>query len=379
MTSKNKTTDHPTNEIDNSQVPVTYEINQEILNKARQTKDELTVISNRLEKLDEHKSKVSSIVFQKLKNEYIQKQKEILLVFESCKTELRRELKKLVDAERQNAHQLENHQLSLEEVKLRGVLGEYDEEKVREIVTIENKMIENFQQANIKIKNDILMLEEITGESFDRTLSNELVDSIVIDQDQAQSIDEQVIDTGVLIESRLISELNENDNAVKELTADAGIESDVLNISEATIAVVTDGKHSPAEDLSTGQHMNPDEEEATVCVQGTSSGGEDQTLENESEKPHAKIIIYEQENVIGECTFLSECRIGRTKTADIFLKDDTVSRNHALIVRNGDEYKIFDQNSANGVIVNGDRVTEAVLKNEDLITIGIFTLIIKIS
>jgi len=55
-----------------------------------------------------------------------------------------------------------------------------------------------------------------------------------------------------------------------------------------------------------------------------------------------------------------------------------VSRNHALIVRNGDEYKIFDQNSANGVIVNEERVTEATLKNEDRIIIGIFTLVFKL-
>jgi hypothetical protein len=377
MTSQNKVSDSSQNEIDNSQVPVIYTINQEIFNKARQTKDELTVISTRLTKLDEHQSQVSEIVFQKLKNEYLQKQNDISLVFDTCKTEIRAELKKLVDTERQNSLQLKNHQLSLEEVKLRGILGEFDDDQVREIEASENKIINTFQQADLKIKNDIQTLENLLGESFALS-TDELLATDPVGANRAPSLNDPGLETGVIIESGLSTELNGNDNLMNEIAVDGSNDTDVVNLNDATIAVVTNENVAPVEDLSTGQHVNFEEEEATVCVQAPSPGSEDQTLENESDELEARIIIYEQENKIGEHSFHSECRIGRTKTADIFLKDDTVSRNHALVVRKGDEYKIFDQNSANGVIVNGERVTEAILKNADLIIIGIFTLVLKL-
>ncbi len=378
MTSKNQKTEHSANEINNSQLPVIYEINHEIIEKARQVRNEFNIILERLVKLDEHQSEVSDVVYQKLKKEYLQKRSEISSVFENCKTEIRDELKKLVDIEKKNSNQLKNHQLSLEEVKLRGILGEFDDEKVREIETVENKIIEDFEQAITKIKNDILMLEEISGESFELSRLNDSDKVPPIHENNEELIAGPNIQTGVLFESGLSSELQGEENKMPDSEADKSTDENIINLNDATIAVVADENQRSIEDLSTGQHIDV-EEEATVCVQGPSMDSEDQTLEDESDQSPATIIIYEQEKVIGEHRFKSECRIGRTKTADIFLKDDTVSRNHALIVRKGEEYRIFDQNSANGVIVNGERVSEALLKNDDLISIGIFTLIIKIS
>ncbi|MBN2089467.1 FHA domain-containing protein [candidate division KSB1 bacterium] len=379
MTSKDTKTEHSANEFDNSQVPVIYEMNQQILEKARQIKNEFDIILDRLAKLDEHQSKVSAVVYQKLKNEYLEKQKEVSFVFENCKAEIRNELKKMLETEQQNENLLKKHQLSLEEVKMRGILGEYDDEKVREIEATENKIIDDFQQVSIKIKNDISILEEILGESFELTSSAELAEASPRNERDDEVINGPGIQTGVILESELSPDFPDEENLLQEIEADESTDANVLNLNDATIAVMAGENQNLVEDLSTGQHANPDEEEATVFVQGLSPENEDQTLEDDSDQSHATIIINDQENVIGEHIFKSECRIGRTKTADIFLKDDTVSRNHALIVRKGDEYHIFDQNSANGVIVNGERVAEAILKNDDLIIIGIFSLIIKIN
>ena len=41
--------------------------------------------------------------------------------------------------------------------------------------------------------------------------------------------------------------------------------------------------------------------------------------------------------------------IGRSPNSDIFLNDRTVSREHAVISKNGDVYQIADQNSYNGL------------------------------
>lgn len=66
--------------------------------------------------------------------------------------------------------------------------------------------------------------------------------------------------------------------------------------------------------------------------------------------------------------------IGRSPNSDIFLNDRTVSREHAVIAKNGDEYQIADMNSYNGLWVNNKNVSVSNIKNGDIIQIGVFFL-----
>jgi adenylate cyclase len=68
------------------------------------------------------------------------------------------------------------------------------------------------------------------------------------------------------------------------------------------------------------------------------------------------------------------CRMGRNTDCDIQFHDDQVSRDHARIVREGDQYVLEDTKSRNGVQVNHKRVTRQVLKDGDLVTLGQTTL-----
>ena len=68
--------------------------------------------------------------------------------------------------------------------------------------------------------------------------------------------------------------------------------------------------------------------------------------------------------------------LGRDAGSDIFLDDVTVSRRHAEIRRNGNEFTIFDSDSLNGTFVNRNRVDKAPLKSGDDIQIGKFKLVI---
>lgn len=63
-------------------------------------------------------------------------------------------------------------------------------------------------------------------------------------------------------------------------------------------------------------------------------------------------------------------RIGRSLAADIRFDDPTVSRRHALIVRQPDGLRVLDDRSLNGVFVNGERVEWSTLANDDEIVIG---------
>ena len=69
--------------------------------------------------------------------------------------------------------------------------------------------------------------------------------------------------------------------------------------------------------------------------------------------------------------------IGRTGDNDIVLENRGVSRKHAIIEFNDNAAVIIDNESLNGTFVNNRRVTEEILRDNDTITIGKYTLIYR--
>lgn len=67
-------------------------------------------------------------------------------------------------------------------------------------------------------------------------------------------------------------------------------------------------------------------------------------------------------------------RIGRSLAADVRFDDPTVSRRHALVVRQADGVRVLDDRSLNGVFVNGSRVEWKVLRDGDEILVGRYRL-----
>lgn len=62
--------------------------------------------------------------------------------------------------------------------------------------------------------------------------------------------------------------------------------------------------------------------------------------------------------------------VGRSTECDIQLGVQNVSRKHARILFQNEEYLIEDLESTNGVLVNGIKVVRCVLRNNDQIEIG---------
>ena len=62
--------------------------------------------------------------------------------------------------------------------------------------------------------------------------------------------------------------------------------------------------------------------------------------------------------------------IGRSKDQDIVLGDACVSRQHAVIVREGDTYTVIDQKSTHGTFLNSVRVSRSALRFEDVLQLG---------
>jgi len=66
----------------------------------------------------------------------------------------------------------------------------------------------------------------------------------------------------------------------------------------------------------------------------------------------------------------SPMRLGRSPAADVMLEHLSVSRRHAVVVTRGEVVVVLDDRSLNGVVVNGERVGEAVLAHGDEIRLG---------
>lgn len=87
----------------------------------------------------------------------------------------------------------------------------------------------------------------------------------------------------------------------------------------------------------------------------------------------------------GEVTRLVALRqavihVGRGFSADLRLEDQSVSRRHAVIVDDGDGEgaRILDDRSANGTFVNGRRVSDAQLRDRDVIRLGRVALVFRV-
>lgn len=70
--------------------------------------------------------------------------------------------------------------------------------------------------------------------------------------------------------------------------------------------------------------------------------------------------------------------IGRTgeRDNDITFNDNAVSRKHAKIIYNGDYFMIIDTNSSNGLYLNGQKISQSIIKRGDVITLGNSSIVI---
>ena len=66
-----------------------------------------------------------------------------------------------------------------------------------------------------------------------------------------------------------------------------------------------------------------------------------------------------------------ETTLGRGDSNDIVINDKFISKNHMRIIKDDGIYFIEDLGSANGTLLNGEPITEAIeLKDKDLIDVG---------
>jgi len=90
----------------------------------------------------------------------------------------------------------------------------------------------------------------------------------------------------------------------------------------------------------------------------------------------ATLVIRAGGGRAGESFALAEARltVGRRPDSDVFLDDVTVSRDHAVVVRRGEDYYLDDCGSLNGTYVNRQRIESQRLSDGDELQIGKYKL-----
>ncbi|MFZ2632670.1 MAG: FHA domain-containing protein [Desulfosalsimonadaceae bacterium] len=99
-----------------------------------------------------------------------------------------------------------------------------------------------------------------------------------------------------------------------------------------------------------------------------------------SNQPDLKIELSLKDRVIKTYTFNQfEISVGRDPGADIFIDNTGISREHMKIEMNmGGTYVLKDMGSTNGIFLNGQLAQDEPLRNNDVITLGKFSLRILI-
>jgi pSer/pThr/pTyr-binding forkhead associated (FHA) protein len=62
-----------------------------------------------------------------------------------------------------------------------------------------------------------------------------------------------------------------------------------------------------------------------------------------------------------------EFTVGRSKNNDLVLDENTISGRHAKFVRKGEQWELIDENSTNGTFVNGEKITNRIVRPDDLV------------
>jgi pSer/pThr/pTyr-binding forkhead associated (FHA) protein len=94
-------------------------------------------------------------------------------------------------------------------------------------------------------------------------------------------------------------------------------------------------------------------------------------------RPNTALLVVVRGPHVGARFLLDDAEVtaGRHPDSDIFLDDVTVSRRHAVFIRDEFGYRVRDVGSLNGTYVNRALVEEAALRAGDEVQVGKFRLV----
>lgn len=319
-----------------------FPINQQLLEDSTRSREQWRVLNDRLAKIDESKNQVSPAVYERVRRDYNERLQEATQELLLRKESVDKELRTLRETHKKIAVQLGEHRQRLEELKFRNTLGEFTEEEYQAQAQSAGDKIAKFETIINSVDNNISRYEEIFKN-----------------------------------ESQLFAQMPPPPSTVNvPKTTPATRTSSVPQEAEP----VTDAKGFVLE-----EEGGPDYFSATPSARHKESDiGESATIkafaiddtDNKTEPvlKRARVVIISGEDAGGTYPIKGTVSFGRAESNTVVLKDAKVSRQHAQIQQQGNEYVLIDLNSSNGTYVNGQRIEEHVLSNGDEIHIGDYLL-----
>jgi pSer/pThr/pTyr-binding forkhead associated (FHA) protein len=125
-----------------------------------------------------------------------------------------------------------------------------------------------------------------------------------------------------------------------------------------------------------GDSAHPESSTATYRIDETGELVPVEIEEVVAQGGGAALVVRAGGGRVGESFPLDHNRmtIGRRPDSDVFLDDVTVSRDHALIVRRGEDFHLDDLGSLNGTYVNRRRIETHHLADGDELQVGKYKL-----
>jgi len=303
----------------------------ELIKNMSELQKERDVFLDRIEKLENKSDSISDVVYRKISEDYKSKvqalNSEIYPLLEELslrKSELDTEIKN-------SEEELKEYMVEKEEIEVRKELGEFAKGEAEKIL----KKLEEENSGNFDILNNL----KETMDDIEKALESEVSNNNLL-QEKQEDLPQVDFPEVEEISDNDLSDNIENNDSLPPLPA----ETDVEDTVDGTVTMEPQINFS--DDISEGGDSTMLFSSPVIeIVSGSLSGTEFRVK-------------------------MGTTNIGSDKDNDIQLDDPTVAPKHAQITFGPDGFTIFDFNTPSGIEVNGSRVSEYLLKNDDIVQIG---------
>ncbi len=147
-------------------------------------------------------------------------------------------------------------------------------------------------------------------------------------------------------------------------------------LAAAPAQAAPQGAQAPAADRAPLPKNAAEPAAGAVPAAAGPEGGRDAAGAPSAAPAFARLLVLDGEKRGQEFSLMGkdQFKVGRATGSDVRLPDAKISRNHCLIESTKGCYVIIDLESANGTIVNGEKVKKSTLKNGDFLRLG-FTML----
>lgn len=309
------------------------------LHELRTQKNQL---SNYLTKAERYKNLISQVTYEKVRKDYQDRLQEISIELEGKEKQLKGEWDLLLRKRDELVEIVRPLALAFEELKFRYMVGEYTKEAFLVLASDKMELLKDY-------KEQLLALSERL--SFYRLVLNIQEESV----EPTASIPLEIENFEVPPEESYEPSFQPVEEASTSLqdTASISLEGEEFEFNFDTLK-----GESPEENELAEARLNPLDEEM------------DLGLETDHERA---FLILKHEGKEDESFLIApntSITIGRAKDTTLRIDEDTISRYHTKVSHENGQYIVRDLGSSNGTFVNGKKVTEQILKNNDLIVLG---------